>query len=90
MNWGDCLKRVNNLLNVIMGAFVGVFIGHGAYVIWDFNAHPEIYAMQSAPWYTSILVYGVFTLASLLICVVIKAIIKHKSKKTDSSTDKQI
>lgn len=80
------MRRANIILNVIMGSFAGIFIGHGAYVIWDFNAHPGIYAMQSAPWYTSILAYGVVTLVVSLICVVIKAIIKHKIKKADGST----
>ena len=75
------MKKLNNILNIIIGSFVGVFIGHGFYVLWDFKTRPELYAMQSAPGYTSILVYGAFTLVMLLICFVIKAIIKHKQKK---------
>lgn len=61
--------------------FVGVFVGYGVYVVWDFKTRPELYAMQSAPWSTSILVYGAFTVVVLLICFVIKAIIKYKQKK---------
>jgi len=68
-------------LNTIIGAFTGVFIGHGVYVVWKFKTDPELYAMQSAPWYSSILVYGAFTIVVLLICFGIKAIIKHKQKK---------
>jgi ABC-type antimicrobial peptide transport system permease subunit len=74
------MKRLNIILNTIMGAFIGVFIGCGIYVIWDFKTHPELYAVQSAPWYTSILVYGAFTIVVLLVCIVIKAIIKSKQK----------
>jgi ABC-type antimicrobial peptide transport system permease subunit len=74
------MKRLNIILNTIMGAFIGVFIGRGIYVIWDFKTHPELYAVQSAPWYTSILVYGAFTIVVLLVCIVIKAIIKSKQK----------
>jgi ABC-type antimicrobial peptide transport system permease subunit len=74
------MKRLNTILNTIMGAFIGVFIGRGIYVIWDFKTHPELYAVQSAPWYTSILVYGAFTIVVLLVCIVIKAIIKSKQK----------
>lgn len=76
------MKKLSTILNTIMGACVGVFIGHSIYIAYDFKKYPEIYAMQSAPWYSSILVYETFTLAVLLICVVIKAIIKHKQKKT--------
>lgn len=62
---------------------LGVFIGHGIYVLWDFKTHPGLYAMQSVPWYTSILVYGVSTVVVLLICIAIKAVIKHKQKRGD-------
>ena len=75
------MKKLNTILNTIIGAFVGVFIGHMAYVVWNFKTYPELYAMQSAPWYTSILVYGAFTIVVLLICFMIKAVIKHKFKK---------
>ncbi|MDO4331274.1 MAG: hypothetical protein Q4C58_01140 [Eubacteriales bacterium] len=75
------MKKLNTILNIIMGTCVGVFIGHGIYIVWDFKTHPELYAMQSAPWYTSILIYGVFTIIVLLICVAIKIIINHISKQ---------
>lgn len=64
-----------------MGSFVGVFVGHSICVIWNFKRYPELYAMQSAPWYTSILVYGVMTLVILTVCAVIKIILKHLMKK---------
>lgn len=75
------MKRLNTILNTIIGAFVGVFIGHGIYVVWNYKTCPKLYAMQSTPWYTSILVYGAFTIVVFLICFVIKVIIKHKQKK---------
>ena len=70
-------KKMNEVLNGIMGAFTGVFLGHGILEVWRYNTRPELYALQSAPWYTSILVYGIFTLAVLGVCILIKAIIKH-------------
>lgn len=76
------MKRLNTVLNTIMAAFVGVFLGHSVYVIWNFKARPELYDMQSAPWYTSILVYGAFTLVVLIICIIIKLIIKHKQNRS--------
>ena len=79
------MKRLDTILNTIMGAVAGVFIGHGIYVVRDFKTHPELYIIQSAPWYTSILMYGAFTLVVLLVCIVIKAIVKRKMKKADSN-----
>ncbi|MBD5450756.1 MAG: hypothetical protein HDR28_11565 [Lachnospiraceae bacterium] len=72
---------VNSILNIIIGAFIGVFIGHGIYVFWDYKTHPDLYAMQSAPWYTSILVYGLFTIVTLIVGIMIKLIIRHKLKQ---------
>lgn len=74
------MKRLNNILNIIIGAFAGVFIGYGTYVVWNFKAHPEVYAVQSAPWYTSILLYGAVTCVIVAVCLAIKAIIIRKNK----------
>ncbi len=75
------MKRLNQFLNILIGAFVGVFIGHGIYVYWDFKTHPDLYAAWSAPWYTSILVYGAFTLIVVVVAVIAKVIIKKYTKK---------
>ena len=72
------MKRLNMFLNTFMVALLGAFVGHGIYVVWNFKTNPEQYAAQSAPWYTSILFYGAFTLIVLLVCFVIKATIKRK------------
>ncbi len=75
------MKRLNQFLNILIGAFVGVFIGHGIYVYWDFKTHPDLYAAWSAPWYTSILVYGAFTLVVVVVAVIAKIIIKKYARK---------
>lgn len=75
------LKKINSILNVIIGSCIGVFVGHGIYVCWDYKAHPGLYAMQSAPWYTTILVYGLFTFVVLIVVIIIKLIIRHRIKQ---------
>ena len=62
----------------LIGSCIGVFIGYGIYVFWDFRTHPDLYAMRSAPWYTSILVYGIFTIAISIVLVIIKLIVRRK------------
>lgn len=74
------MKKLNNILNIIMGSVMGAFIGHCLGITWNFKTHPDLYAMQSAPWYTSLLVDGAFVLVVLLVCIVIKVIIKVKGK----------
>ena len=77
------MKKLNHMLNIIIGSVLGAFVGRGLYVVQNFKTHPETYTIQSAPWYTSILVDGAFILVVLLICIVIKIIIKNSNKKAD-------
>lgn len=75
------LRKINGLLNIVIGSFVGVFIGFSIYKLWDYKAHPDLYAMQSAPWYTGILVHGIFTVVVLVMAVLVKLIIRDKLRK---------
>lgn len=72
------LNKINSFLNTLMGSCIGVFIGHSIYSFWDFKTHPGLYAMCSAPWYTGIWVYGIFTLLVLISVTVVKLIIRNK------------
>ncbi len=72
------MKMINQILNVIIGTFIGVFIGNGIYKFWDFNSHPDLYAIQSAPWYTGIILQGIITVIVVAISIIIKLIIKRK------------
>lgn len=74
------MKRLNHLLNIILGACIGVFIGRSLFRWWDYSAHPSLYAMQSAPWYTSILLHGAVTAAVALAILLIKLVLQKKTK----------
>lgn len=71
-------RKINNFLNVLIGVSVGTFVGHSAYIIYDYKAHPGLYAMQSAPWYTSIQMYGIFCAVVVVVAVIVKIIIRKK------------
>lgn len=75
------LKRINQIINIILASCIGVFIGHGFYVCWEYKTKPSLYAMQSAPWYTSILVYGGFTVVVIIVALIVKTIIRKKMKE---------
>ena len=78
------LKKLNYFLNIVIGSFIGVFIGHGIYVFWEYKTHPDLYAMQSAPWYTSIFVNGIVTFILLAVVVIAKLIIRKKIKPVEN------
>ena len=81
------MKSFNQFLNSTMGAFIGVFVGLSGNIVRQYKTHPELYAMQSAPWSTSILVYGAVTLAVLVICMVLKLIIKCRKETRNEAQD---
>ena len=59
---------LNRILDIVIGTCVGVFI------------HPGLYAMQSAPWYTGILFYGIATVVVLIVLIMIKLMIRICNK----------
>lgn len=72
------LKKVNSILNIAIGLDIGAFVVYGICVFWDYKAHPDLYEMRSAPWYTSILVFGICAFAILLITGIIKFLVQKK------------
>ena len=72
------MKKPHQYLNNVMAALVGIFVGRGLYIFWNYLTRPELYAMQSAPWYTTLLVHGAVTLVLLAVCLVIKTVIKSR------------
>lgn len=68
-------KKIQRILNIIMGSLAGVFLGSVLYKYWHFQKYPDFYVVQSAPWYTGILIQGLFTLVLLAVCLIIKAVL---------------
>lgn len=75
------LKKVNSILDILFGAIVVVYVGYGIYLYRDYQTHPDLYAMQSAPWYTGIIVYGVFAAVFLLVIAGGKWVVRNRMKK---------
>ena len=55
------MNRLYKVLKTAVWCVIGVFLGVTGYTCWDYHAHPGLYALQSAPWYTSIQIHAVFT-----------------------------
>ena len=75
------LKKLNGILNILICSFIGAFAGYVIYVCLDYRTHPGLYDMQSAPWYTVILYYGIFTIVPLIIAIIIKLFLWRKLKQ---------
>ena len=71
-------KQIVRIINIIVGTAIGVFFGHAIYRYLDYLNQPELYRIQSAPWYTGILVNGFFVILLIAAAVIIKLILKLK------------
>lgn len=78
------LERLNKILNSVIGSFIGVFIYNAIYRYFDYKNHPELYVIQSTPWYTSILIYGLSVALIVFIAIIIKFLIKKKMRSNKS------
>ena len=74
------MKKLDSWLTVVMGVSVGLFLARLLYLLWDVNAHPALYAAQSAPWTVRLIVPG----ACMVLCLALgglgKRLIKSKRK----------
>lgn len=74
------MKKLYGILKAALGCFLGVFLGMTTYTCWDYRAHSGLYALQSAPWYLSIQIHAVLTVAACAVLLVGMWIIKRKMK----------
>ena len=75
------MTKLNAFLNILMGSFFGVFVGSTISNYREYRNFPELYEVRSAPWYCygaldSFLLFA----AVVIVCVVIKLIIRRKMK----------
>lgn len=73
-------KYIKAVLPIIIGSAVGVFIGRAVFLYTDFKSHPELYIANSAPWYTALFMPAVFTLCVIIICSVLKFLLRKNKK----------
>ena len=74
------MKKLYNTLKFALWCIVGVFIGTSIYQYIDYRQRPGLYALTSAPWYTSIRIGAVFTVVAVLLLLLAIQIVKRKMK----------
>lgn len=73
-------KKINQALNIIIAVLIILFIASGLFRYQHFQKYPDLYVIQSAPWYTGILINGFLTLALLTVCLILKALLMEQIK----------
>ena len=74
------MKKLYGTLKITLWCFIGVFIGSSISRYQEYKAYPGLYEMQSAPWYSVIVIRGIFTAILVAIILVAMWIIRKKMK----------
>ena len=71
VTYAQRMQRALNRAGILLGCSIGIFLGRCIYLYFDFKARPDLYAMQSAPWYVDLKFQGIVTavLAAVLLAV---------------------
>ena len=63
------MKKLRQILLCFIFANLGAFLGRSVSIYADYRKYPGLYEMQSAPWYTGIVVSGLAAGAAVLLCL---------------------
>lgn len=74
------MKKLYQILRTAILCVVGVFTGTSIHQYIDYRQRPGLYALTSAPWYTSIQSDAIFTAAVVLLLLLAMQIVKRKMK----------
>ena len=74
------MKKLYQILMTAILCVVGVFAGTSIHQYIDYRQRSDLYALTSAPWYTSIQIGAVFTVVVVLILLLAMRIVKRKMK----------
>ena len=72
------MKRLYSTLKIFLGCLIGLFAGSSLYRCRDYAQRPELYAMDSAPWYCQILLTGALTAVIAAILLIVLKMLKRK------------
>ena len=78
------LKRWRTAIFIAMGVTLLVFIADSLFVFADYSNNPELYALNSAPWYTRIIVNSLCFGFLLLLEAAAQFVVCRKIKRSES------
>lgn len=81
--------KAQRFFAIAMGAFFGVFLGYCLWTAWDHAARPELYAMNSAPWWVGVLLYGVCCAVCEVVLLACWLFARSRARRTSPSGQKR-
>lgn len=74
------MRKLCVFIRIVMGTVFGVFLGSSLFRWIHYRSYPGLYAMQSTPWYWSILVNAIFTGIVLVTLSILLYLVTKKRK----------
>ncbi len=74
------MKKIIYFLRMTLVFLTGLFLGSGLCQYRHYRLYPEIYQVQSAPWYLNLCLQGVFFVIVAAVILIILAILTKKQK----------
>ena len=74
------MKKTNRILSLIIYGFAGAAIGRFLISYLHYRSNPFAYLPYSAPWYFQALPCALISAAVIVIAIVIKLIIRYKTR----------
>ena len=71
-------------IKILWAAVIAMIVFVIALLIWsyaDFKMHPEKRGMESAPWYTTAMIWGMIVAVLVIACIIAIAVLRHKLNK---------
>ena len=75
------MKKLYNFLKYVIYASFYVIVIKISMDFYEYKRFPKLYSSYSTPWYTEALLYSAASFTVIIICVVLRAIIRHKMDK---------
>ncbi len=75
------MKQFHKFLKLFIFAQLGTCLGRVLHRYLDFVNHPGLYTMQSAPWYTGIILTVILTAVTVTITTIAYFVVGHVIKK---------
>lgn len=73
-------RRRSQMAVTAMLSTLGVFLGYTVWLYLDYRTHPGLYAMNSAPWYVSLLPSAMVFAPLLLLEVALYFFFRHQDR----------
>ena len=77
------MKKLDRIMTAAMSLTGAAYLGYVIWQLWDRHARPEFYAVNSAPWYTSMEIMGLITAGLIALEMVIYMSLRRFAERAD-------